>query len=471
MHLSPKTEVKTEQKLIASQRQQQQLAILHMTLQEISEIVNDQLQSNPMLEMDEHVSDESLFSAVSWDRLSAQTAGQQGDFSGEDAAPRGVIAVDYHAARRCDEHEANPLDFAATPESLSDYLTLQLASYPLDQVQRKICVHLIAMLDDQGFFRESLEDTARELGLDLFELTQMLYVIQSLDPPGVGARDLQECLILQLAAGNHFNGYTLRIVKEALPLLSRNRISAIAKLLDVDTLHAKRYCDEIRALSPIPARGYYTGEKSNYIIPDAAITRSGDQFAVQMNNSMIPRLVINSDYAALLESTADMELKDYLKPQMCAAKNLISDINARQETLQRIICEIVKKQPCFFGDGKTLAPMTMEEIADAVGIHISTVSRAIAGKYVICAAGTVSLRSLFTAGYGMQGKDNAVSAAVIKRQLTELIAAEETESPLSDEALAQRFRDMGIQISRRTVAKYREEQGIPCSNLRRRHWE
>ena len=470
MSLTPKAELKTEQKLVAGQRQQQQLAILHMTLQEVSEMANEQIQSNPMLEMDEHVADESPFSALSWDHLSTQSA-RQSDFPGEDAAPRSVVATDYHAARRSAEHEANPLDYAAAPESLSDYLTLQLTTYPLSRVQRQICVHLIAMLDDQGFFRESLEDTARELGVDTFELTQMLYVIQSLDPPGVGARDLQECLILQLAAGNHFNGYTLRIVKEALPLLSRNRISAIAKLLDVDTLHAKRYCDEIRALSPIPARGYYTGERSNYIIPDAVIVRSGAHFSVQMNDSMIPHLVINSEYESLLETTADAELKDYLKPQLSAAKNLISDIAARQETLHRIICEIVKKQPRFFEDGKTLKPMLMEEIADAVGIHISTVSRAIAGKYIVCAAGTVSLRSLFTAGYAVGSNENAVSAAVIKRQLTELIAAEDPDAPLSDDALAQRFRSMGIQISRRTVAKYREEQGIPCSNLRRRHWE
>lgn len=468
MEASQSIQLKTEQKLVISRRLQQQLAILHMTLQEVAALANEQLQSNPMLDVAEGAEAvDSPFSDLSLDALEGRLARSEPFDDGALPVSGGAT---FYSAGRSEEKTADFLDYTYKPESLEDYLVFQLADYPLSETQKQICRHLIAMLDEHGFFREPLAEAAQLLGIDKFELAQMLYVIQSLDPPGIGARDLQECLILQLAAGDCFNGYTVRIVKEGLELLSQNRIGAIAKLLGVDTAQAKACCDAIRALSPIPTRGFYTGEDSAYVVPDAVVTRQGAELFVQMNDSMIPHLVVNKDYEALLAESKDEGLCSYLRSNLASAKGLISDISARQSTLQRLICAVVDRQRPFFTDGKSLQPMMMSEVAEALGVHVSTVSRAIAGKYIVCAAGTVSLKSLFTSGYASGGLSGAVSAAVIKRRLVELIAAEDHAAPLSDDALCRMFEEMGIHISRRTVAKYREEQGIPSSKCRKGAW-
>ena len=396
MEASQSIQLKTEQKLVISQRLQQQLAILHMTLQEVAALANEQLQSNPMLEVAEGAeAADSPFSDLSLDALEGTLARSE---SFDDGALPVSSGATFYRAGQSGEAPADFLRYTYKPESLEDYLAFQLA------------------------------------------------------------------------AGDCFNGYTVRIVKEGLELLSQNRIGAIAKLLGVDTAQAKACCDAVRALSPIPTRGFYTGEDSAYVVPDAVVIRQGAELFVQMNDSMIPHLVVNRDYEALLAESKDENLCSYLRCNLASAKGLISDISARQSTLQRLICAVVACQRPFFTDGKSLQPMMMSEVAEALGVHVSTVSRAIAGKYIVCAAGTVSLKSLFTSGYASGGLSGAVSAAVIKRRLVELIAAEDPAAPLSDDALCRRFEGMGIHISRRTVAKYREEQGIPSSKCRKGTW-
>ena len=465
-----RTNLRTEQRLVVSQRLRQQLSVLHMTLQEVTELVSEEIQSNPMLEFDETPASGGMFSDVSLETVYAAQREDPAQESGGEYLPNLCGENRYRASKsNGEEHTSSFLDYTCRPESLSEYLTMQLLDYPLTEAQRKMCQYLIASLDERGFFCDSLDLIAETFHVDLFELTQMLYVIQSLDPVGIGARDLQECLILQLAAGDQFNSHTVRIVKEGLVLLSQNKITAIARLLGVEPAEAKRYCGVVRSLSPIPARGYYTGGDKGYIIPDAVVLRKGPGFAVQMNDSMIPRLIINEEYSRMLDDSDDRELRSYVKTNMTSARNLITDIAARQKTLYQLICEVVKKQPEFFTDGKTLRPMMMSEIAEELGLHVSTVSRAIRGKYIICAAGTVSLRTLFTSGYAGQ-QTNAVSAAVVKRKLVELISEEDRNAPLSDDALCRILGGMNIELSRRTVAKYREEQGIPSSKQRKGNW-
>ena len=200
MEASQSIQLKTEQKLVISQRLQQQLAILHMTLQEVAALANEQLQSNPMLEVAEGAeAADSPFSDLSLDALEGTLARSE---SFDDGALPVSSGATFYRAGQSGDAPADFLRYTYKPESLEDYLAFQLADYPLSEAQKQICRHLIAMLDEHGFFREPLADAAQLLGTDEFELTQMLYVIQSLDPPGIGARDLQECLILQLAAGD-----------------------------------------------------------------------------------------------------------------------------------------------------------------------------------------------------------------------------------------------------------------------------
>ena len=469
MELSMDMNVKTEQTLTLSQHLMQRLSILHMTLQEVSTLVTEALESNPVLEA-EPAADATVFSPLSLDEMFAAQSRKSGLPEDEEPPRLWEHTASYsHAAKASsDETSADFLEFTSRPETLSDYLELQLTDYPLTKHQTQLCHYLINSLDERGFLSESIEEIAAREKLDAFELNQMLYVLQSLDPVGIGARDLKECLILQLAAGDAFNGTTMRIVKECLDLLSRNKIAAIAKQLGVSQEEAEAACAVVRTLSPIPSRGFYTGEESLYIVPDALITRAGDGLAIQMNDSFIPHLVLNSDYEKLAKESDDPTIRTYLREHRSAAETLIGNISARHEMLYGILVEITRRQRQYFLDGKSLQPMTMAELAQALGVHTSTISRGVSGKYIVCMAGTVSLRSLFTTGY--QSKEQAVSAAVIKRKLLEIVTAEDPAAPLSDEALCRLFRKAGIEISRRTVAKYREEQGIPSSLRRKNNW-
>ena len=470
MQLSIDIKTKTEQNLVLTQHLMQRLSILHMTLQEVRALVNEQIETNPFLET-EAVFENTAFSHVSLDELYAkQNTENTGNEHDEEPPLLRFDTTNFRCmgAGGGDGAPADFLEFTSRPQSLAEYLELQLTDYPLDARQTKICRYLINSLDERGFLSEPVEAIAAREHLDAFELTQMLYVLQSLDPAGIGARDLQECLILQLAAGEAFNGTTVRIVKECLELLSQNKIPAIAKRLSISENEAERACDVIRNLSPIPTRGFYTGEESNYIVPDALITHVGDDLVIQMNDSMIPHLILNPDYEKMAKDSDDPVVKKYLQEHRAAAEVLIGNISARNEMLYRILREITRWQWKFFLDGRSLLPMTMAELADKLGVHTSTISRGVSGKYIVCVAGTISLRTLFTSGY--QSREKAVSATVIKRKLLELIAAEDPAAPLSDEALCKIFREMEIDISRRTVAKYREEQGIPSSMRRKSNW-
>ena len=296
---------------------------------------------------------------------------------------------------------------------------------------------------------------------------QALYFLQSLTPTGVGARSLEECLILQLAQSKDFNEYTLRIVSGGLRLLAQNKVSALAEMLHTDLAQTQRACAAVRALNPIPSRGYASSAPVVRIIPDAMVERSDHQLNLRLNNSFVPQVRLSREYDAVLETLDAGETRKYIEENKVKAESLVKSIRERGRTLQRIILCIIELQPRFFREGQGLVPMTMNEVAEHLDMNVSTVSRAVQDKYIVCQRGTVSLRSLFTTGYVSEG-NRSVSSATIHDTIRGLIAAEDTACPLSDAALSDAMKNLGFSVSRRTIAKYREEMAIPNSQLRKR---
>ena len=290
-------------------------------------------------------------------------------------------------------------------------------------------------------------------------------MVQSLSPTGVGARDLQECLILQLAEGKDFNSYTLSIVKNHLQLLAKGNINGIAKALHVSAADAEHYCAVIRNLNPIPSRGFYAPDDNRYVVPDAVIEMIDGKMIVKYNDSVLSRISINQDYCKLLKESGDAEAVEYLQKSLRQAEKAKADLRSRENTLVRVIEYVVTMQQAYItGKEKSPALLTISDVAEKLDLHASTISRAVKDKYIMYQNRTVRLKDLFSTPIS-----NAVSVSrpAVMKQLKYLVDTEDKSAPLSDEKLKERLSASGIDISRRTIAVYREELNIPCASARR----
>lgn len=362
-------------------------------------------------------------------------------------------------------------DFTAlytTEKSLPEYLLEQLGQMPeLDDRLLKLCRYLVGCLNSAGYMDCPLPELAGELGISLFDVEQALYVIQMLDPPGVGARDLSECLLIQLAQSSKFNALNVALVRVGLPLLAENDMAGLCRLLDADDKQIAAAADIIRSLNPIPSQGFGSGEGLTYIVPEATVYREGSKLTVQMNRSSLPRVTLQQDYCAMLGQEEFSDAHSYLKKAMSEAKDVLYGLGEREKTLHKLILALTEYQRGFFLRGEDLKPLTMVELARRLDCSVSTVSRAVQDKYILFGEKLLPLRSLFVVGLNFSG-DEAVASGAIKRQLQNFIAGEDKARPLSDESLRAKFSELGLNISRRTIAKYRSELNIPSTTHRRR---
>lgn len=444
----------------------QSLEILRVPLQELNELVTQSIYENPLLEIntDTETSSED-FSPVPLSELAEEAPPPE---ERHESAPLDVQVRDIWRVSEGGGEGFDPGTLSGGFEpSFTEMLLEQIGALRLDDGFAELCRYLVACLDRKGYLGEEPADIAAELDCSLFDVMQALYLLQDLQPVGVGARSLEECLVLQLVQSNHFTPETIKLVKEGLPLLAVNDLPAIAKLLGTSREAAREVAAIVRGLHPIPSQGYDTGEKDLSIIPDAVIRREGEGYTVVLNDSTVPRLVLSREYSEMLSSTRDGEAKGYLQEKMGEARQLIKAVENREKTIVRILRQVIALQPKFFDDGLTLVPMSMAQVAEALELSASTISRAVQGKYIICAAGTVELKTLFS--QGVQNKQGeTLSASFIKRQMGKFLDAEDAAGPLSDEDLRVALGVMNIDVSRRTVAKYREAMGIPSSSKRRR---
>lgn len=438
--------IELSQRQILSPMLRQSLQYLQMPITELAEYLQEQSLSNPLLEVDY---------APGSDFALPISVVEGGGIQGGRRSPEGSAADAFYASSR--------------PESFSEYLMEQVnCMQQVDETTRTVCCFLIECLDSTGYLSCSLPELAGELEFPLYDVEQALYLLQMLEPAGVGARDVTECLLLQLAQGKDFTATNIRMIREGLPLLAKRDYAALSRLLNLPLKAVYESETVVKALNPIPSRGFYSGDAyHNYIVPEATVICRDGQLTVEMNTRSLPRISPSQEYTAMLGRTEDTEVQDYLRKCLTAAKSTIAQIDSRQSTLQSLLLVIIRRQQGYFMGTDQMQPMTMQQVADEMRLNTSTVSRAVKDKYIQFQTRLIPLRSLFSSS--LQGDDGSlVSADAVKQQLRLFIRAEDPGAPLSDEALTAALASVGVHLSRRTVAKYRAELNIPTAAARKR---
>ena len=466
--------------LIQSQRMSQVLApqlrqsleLLQVPLLELRTLVRQEMEQNPTLEEQaqegEQIEIEPALNAPEeeasfkdeFEKL-AKLDDEFKDYFNQNQ-PRGPSSEE--AARR-----QYFLDSLTQPESLQQHLMDQLAMAVVTPEESQMGELLIGSVNEDGYLTSSLEELASSSGYALEALQTVLTLVQEFDPVGVAARDLRDCLLIQLRRLGKENDLPALLVRDHLEALGTRRFPDIARALKVAVEDIHDATRLIATLEPKPGR-IYTADATSYVTPEVTIQKVDGEYTVVLNNDQIPRLHISEHYRQLMaDENTTAEVKNYIRDKVRAGLFLIKSINQRQQTIYNIAKEIITVQREFFAHGIShLRPLTMAEVATVLGIHETTVSRAIANKYMQTPRGLYPLKFFFSSGLTGEGGED-YSSHSIKSYLRDLIEHEDPQNPFSDQQLTELLEAKGIFISRRTVAKYREELSIPASYRRRRH--
>jgi RNA polymerase sigma-54 factor len=452
------------QQVLAPQLQQS-LQILQAPTLELKNLVQQELQTNPLLEEDPDLSDTE-------DR-STDEAEFQEEFerlAKLDEEWRDYMAQNVSYSARSQEDEERRqffLDSLANQETLQQHLLEQLNTADIDAKKRKAAELLIGNTDDIGFLAAPLDEIANLSGTPIDDLQEALELVQTFHPVGVGARDLKDCLLIQLRRIGKAQSFEYQIVDQYLDDLGRKRYPDIARRIGVTVDQVQKAANFIATLDPKPGQ-IFSPQPNSYVLPDVLVEKVTDDYVVSLTGDQIPHLRINKTYRDLMtQSRNGGEVRDYIREKIRSGKFLIKSIHQRQQTILNIAIEIVKRQRDFLDNGTAfLKPMTMVQIADAVGVHETTVSRAISGKYIATPQGVVEMKFFFTPGY--QTNDGvSLSNTSVKETIADLVRSEDNRMPLSDKEIVEILSERGIPIARRTVAKYRAELNILPSNLRK----
>lgn len=367
-----------------------------------------------------------------------------------------------------DELADAPRPFVPT---LAEHIEEQLRLQQLSEEEFRIGQYIIGSINKDGYLNYPIEEIARELNVEVPVAERVLSVVQQLDPSGIAARNLQECLLIQLRQYEHPKKIRLavRMLTECYDDFMNKRFEVIARKLEINLEDVKKAFTDVKKLNPKPGEGYFD-EKQNYIVPDVVVTRVGDDgdFVVYLNDSNIPSFHINTAYKDMfLSANSDKKVKEFVTRKMESARWFINAIHQRQTTILRTMRAIVKRQEGFFRHGKDhLKPMILQDIAEDISMDISTISRVTSGKYVQTEWGVYELKYFFSER--METTDGEeISTKVIKSRLREIIDLEDKSDPYSDQTIAEMLAKEGYPIARRTVQKYREQLGIPVKRLRR----
>lgn len=358
--------------------------------------------------------------------------------------------------------------FVSAPITLSDHLRSQLSMLPLAENVRDAADSIIGNLDEGGYVTASLEEIASSGGHSMEDVEAALKVVQSLDPAGIGARDVRECLLLQIESRNGRNGVAWQIVANHLKALELRQIRELARILGRPLEHIQIAIQMIRHLNPRPGLRY-SGPGARQVEPDVHIFKDGEQYIIQLNDEDLPQLRLNAQYRRMLDRSQEpnKDVRNYVKERYASALQLMKNIEQRKQTILRVCQSIVRRQTEFLDHGiDRLKPMMIKEIAEEIGVHPSTVSRAVANKYAHTPQGVFELRYFFSEA--VQGPSGAgTPLLIVKRMVKKMIEEEDAAHPLTDEQITARLQAAGIQVTRRTVAKYREDMKIPSTHQRR----
>jgi len=360
-------------------------------------------------------------------------------------------------------------DSIATQETLQQNLIGQLNQTALNAADRKAAELIIGNIDDNGFLQGTPEEMTLNTGIPKEDFERMLALIQSFYPPGVGARDLRECLLIQLEREGKQNSLECKIISEHMEDLGKRRFPEIARRMGMSVEKVQECANNIARLNPRPGQIFATAPP-NYVLPDVTVEKMDGDYQVILNGEQIPHLRISNTYKDIMAQDGNgSEVKDYIRDKIRSGKFLIRSIHQRQQTISNIAQQIVSRQRDFFEHGTShLKPMTMKEIADAVGVHETTVSRAVSGKYMATPHGVFEMKYFFTSGY-QTASGESMSNTSVKEVILDLVKNEDGNGPLSDQEIVLILSERGIPIARRTVAKYRTELNILPSNMRRKY--
>jgi RNA polymerase sigma-54 factor len=454
----------SQQQTLAPQMRKS-LEILQASTLELTQLVRQALETNPVLEdMTESVSlDAESPSADEADSLDYLNETE------DDWRDRSILEGRSSPWTSEDEERRQRLyDSIVAPETLQQHLSHQLDLSMVEPGVRAAGRAIIANLDERGFLDLPAKELAVQMQIRKADLDAALTLIQSFDPPGVGAENIQQSLLLQLERAGEDGSIEHRIVRDHLEDLARKRHPQLARALGTTVERITEAAERIGRLTPNPG-GEYDPTGNPYILPDVVIERGDEgEWTARLTNEYLPNLRINDFYKDLIgRSRTDAKARQFLRDQIRDGRSLIRSISLRQETILAIACKLIEHQPLFLDKGpRHLRPLTMNDIADQLGLHATTVSRAVAGKYILTPHGLMEMRSFFATGY-QTADGEEVSNAGVREAIQQIIAQENHAKPLSDDALAKQLNAQGIKVARRTVAKYREQLGILPSHLRK----
>jgi len=459
MKLTHDVFLEQQQKLIMTPELRQAIAVLQMSTLELGEYIQKEMVENPFLEEKEEETGE-----VQSEKETGENKLEQWMEYLDDRG-NGPVRVDK-------EEEITFENFVTRRPSLYEHLEFQLRMTATDPEQFHIGEYLLGCIDEYGYLVIDINEVAANLQVSPTAIEQTIEMIQSFHPHGVGARDLAECLLIQLHNYGKDEQLIEKIIHGHLEDIARGRMNKIASSLGIPVQQAQDLCDLIRTLDPKPGLQYGNDQEIKYIIPDVVVEKIDGEYVVIINDMQFPHLIINQTYKKFLRqpNAFDENARKYLEEKMGSAIWLIRSIEQRRMTLYKVANAIVEFQKEFLDNGVAcLKPLTLREIAEIVDVHESTVSRATNNKYMQTPQGLFELKFFFSTGIHAYGGEEKVSARSIKHILEEIVASEDPMQPLSDEAIAKIIQSKGIRISRRTVAKYRQELGIAATMSRRRY--
>jgi RNA polymerase sigma-54 factor len=514
--LSPRLQLKVAQKQILTPGLVQMVTVLQLNRLELKDMITQEISENPVLEESvdgiEELTPEEMQAVLEAERVSepsdgaileavngagAETEAAPGlpDSGGDVVVPSTDPASEVPEAKT-DKDPFDEIDFGtffdeyldpgykspasenvekpsfetflSSPVTLADHLHSQLAVLVMSEAVRDAAANIIGNLDENGYLQISLEEIAESGKHTIEEVQGGLNVVQSLDPAGIAAKDVRECLLLQLESRSGKGGVAWQIVDHHLRLVETRQTRELAKVMGRPMEHVQIALDVIHHLDARPGLRY-SGPGARQIEPDVYIFKDGDDYLIQLNDDDIPQLRLNAQYRRMLDRDHEpsKEVRNYVKERYASAIQLMKNIEQRKQTILKVCQSIVRRQLDFLENGiDTLKPMMIKEVAEEIGVHPSTVSRAVASKYAHTPQGVFELRYFFSeAVQGSAGSGTPL--LILKRRVKKMIEEEDTNHPLTDEQITARLKSEGIDVTRRTVAKYREDMRIPSTHQRR----
>ena len=483
MALEQKLNLRLSQRLVMTPSLQQAIKLLQMSRLELQEVLTQEVVENPVLEeQDEAVEPEGA----------AESARQT-----EDAPPRSDGAapaekerdsfeeIDFNSyfedyldsAYNPRQYQEQPEEFSlenilTRPEGLPEHLSWQLSMSEASPAVREIAGYLVGNIDEDGYLRVSREEIRQAHYENEADVEAAVALVRSLDPPGVGAFDLPDCLLLQLKALGIENPLIETIIRDHWPAFLNRQFAPLAKTLSVGMSEIQAAFEIIKNLEPKPGRKY-SSERTIYVEPDVFVRKIGDEYVIQLSEDGLPKLRISAAYRKLLRGgngAIGSEAANYLKEKMRSAIWLIKSLDQRQRTIYKVADSIVRHQRAFLDHGiEHLRPLVLRDVANDIGMHESTVSRVVSNKYIHTPRGLLPMKYFFHSGIDSSSGDD-VSSLSIKNKISRIVQDEDGRRPHSDARIMQKLRAEGIQIARRTVAKYREELRIPSSSQRKQNF-